>query len=67
MTLIKTDQPHTAGIVTAMRQYAAVKQDRDKLILEGLAAGMAVWRIAEEMSIDRKTVFKVRDQNREET
>lgn len=66
MVLIKVDPPHTAGIITAMRAYAAAKADRDKLILEGLQAGIPAWRIADEMTIDRKTIFRVRDQSKGE-
>lgn len=65
MTLIRQDAPTTVGIVVEMRAYAAAKESRDRLILEGLAAGMRVWRIADEMKIDRKTVMVVRDKDRE--
>ena len=66
MTLIKYDHPKILGIVTAMRHYAQVKADRNRLILEALDAKIPVWRISDEMDIDRKTIFKVRDENRGE-
>lgn len=66
MSLTKTTTPETAGLIVDMRAYAAVKAMRDDLILQGLAAGMPVWRIADEMDIDRKTIFTVRDKNKGE-
>lgn len=66
MPLPRLDPPHTAGIVVDMRSYAEWKNKRDAIILEGLAAGMPVWRIADEMNIDRKTIFAVRDKNKGE-
>jgi hypothetical protein len=60
MSLIKQDPPHTAGIIVEMRTYAKWKGERNRLIIEGLEAEIPVWRIASEMNIDRKTIFKIR-------
>lgn len=46
--------------VKAMREYAEWKGKRDEIIRQGLAAGMPVWRIANEMKIDRKIVSKIK-------
>ena len=54
------DAPKIAEIIAEMRAYADSKQTRDTLIKKGLDAKIPVWRIAQEMHIDPKTVTKVK-------
>lgn len=59
------DSPEIRVVLTEMRQYASYKSRRDRIILDGLLVRMQPWRIAMEMGIDRKTVFKVKREHAE--
>lgn len=64
MALARVDTVETVGIVVEMRAYAQAKRIRNDLIVRALNADIPIWRIAEEMTIDPKTVTAVRDKNR---
>jgi hypothetical protein len=50
-------------VVREMRAYATMKANRDYLIRKGLKYGIPVWKIAEEMRIDRKIVSKIKKED----